>query len=110
MSSWDELSECFLIFWGGNKSWDQYLSKFHTMQRQRDETISIFNRIFSSFYYKIPKEIQPSEATTRICYAIAFHSDITCILMAKRSSTFQQMFDDAREIEENLQACQKLPK
>ena len=68
----DELSEVFLRFWGEKKSSDWYLLEFHGIQRQRDETISTFNRIFSSLYYKMPKEIQPPEATPKLCYATTF--------------------------------------
>jgi hypothetical protein len=80
------------------------------MHRHRDETISIFNRRFSSFYYKMPKEIQRPEVVARLCYATTFHSDLTFLLMKGRNVTLQQMFDDAQEIEDNFQACQKLPK
>jgi hypothetical protein len=59
ISSWEELKDVFLKFWGERKSWDQHLAEFHAMKRQRDETISMFNKIFSSFYYNMPKEVQP---------------------------------------------------
>ena len=70
----------------------------------------MFNWIFSSLYYKMPKDIQPPEATTRLCYATSLHSYLNFLLIKRRYVTLQQMFDDAQEIEENFQACQKLPK
>jgi hypothetical protein len=45
------------------------------MQRQRDETVSMFSKRFSSFYHKMHKEIQLPEAATMLCYATTFYSD-----------------------------------
>ena len=98
------MSELFLKFWGEKKSRDWYVLEFHGIQRQRDETISMFNRIFSSLYYKMPKAIQPPEVVARLCSATTFHLDLTFLLMERRFVTLQHIFDDAQEIEDNFQA------
>jgi hypothetical protein len=41
-------------------------------------------------------------------YATSFHLDISFHLMERRYVTLQQMFNDAQEVEYNLQACEKL--
>jgi hypothetical protein len=38
-----------------------------------------------------------------LCYATTFHPDLSFLLMERRSSTLQQMFNDAQEVEYNLQ-------
>lgn len=81
--------------WGESKSWDQYCSKFHAMQRQSDEFVSKFSRRFSIFYYKIPKEIQPLEGAAKPCYVATFHSDLALCLLERKSVSLQHMFSDA---------------
>jgi len=55
VSSWEELKDVFLNFWGETKSWDQYILDFHAMKINKDETVSMFNKRFHNFYYKMPK-------------------------------------------------------
>jgi hypothetical protein len=78
------------------------------MKRQSNETVSTFSRRFSSLYYNLPKEIQPTEVVAMLHYATTFHPDLSFLLMERRYKTLQQMFDDAQEVEDNLQACQRL--
>ena len=77
------------------------------MKRQKDENVSMFNRRFSGFYYKMPKEIKPSEVTSMLSYEMEFHPDLALILIERKSMTLQQMFNDSQEIEDNLRACGK---
>jgi hypothetical protein len=70
----------------------------------------MFSRRFSSIYYNIPKEIQPIEATSMLHYGTSFHPDLSFLLMERRPITLQQMFNNAQEIEDNLQACGNLSK
>jgi len=78
------------------------------MKIQSNETISMFNRRFSSLYYNIPKEIQLTEVVAMLHYARTFHMDLSFLLMKRRSKTLQKNFDDSQEVEDNLQACQRL--
>jgi hypothetical protein len=49
ISSWEELQDVFLRFWGERKSWDQHISEFHAIKRKKYEIIFMFNRIFFQF-------------------------------------------------------------
>jgi hypothetical protein len=108
ISSWEELKDAFLKFWGERKSWNQYISEFHAMERHKDETISMFNRRFSSLYYKMPKEVQPPEVASMLHYVTTFQSDLSFLLMERKSMSLQQMFNNAQEVADNIQACKKL--
>jgi hypothetical protein len=108
ISSWDELREAFRRFWGERKSWNLLLSEFYAMRRMKDETISNFNRRFASLYYKLPKEVQPLEVAAMLHYVTTFQSDLSFLLMERKSMSLQQMFNNAQEVEDNLQACQSL--
>jgi hypothetical protein len=105
ISSWDELRESLLRFLGERNSWDLLLSKFYAVRKMKDETISNFNRRFVSLYFKLPNEIQPTETISMLHYATTFHPDLYFLLMERRSKSLQQMFNDAQEIQHNIQAC-----
>jgi hypothetical protein len=107
ISSWDELREAFRRFWGERKSWNLLLSEFYAMRRMKDETISNFSRRFASLYYKLPKEVQPPEVVAMLHYVTTFQSDLSFLLMERKSMSLQQMFNNAQEVEDNLQACQR---
>jgi hypothetical protein len=62
ISSWEELKDVFLKFWGKKKSLDLQLREFYALEKQDNETISIFSRRFSSIYHNLPKEIRPTES------------------------------------------------
>jgi hypothetical protein len=108
ISSWDELREAFLRFWGEKKPLDLLLSDFYSIKKQEDETVSSFNRRFSSVYYELPKEIQPPEGAAKLYYATTLPSKLFLFLSERRSATLQQMFIDAQEVEDNLRAGRKL--
>jgi hypothetical protein len=55
ISSWEELRDVFLKFWGRKKSLDLQLIDFYVLKKQTNETISIFSRRFSSVYYNLSK-------------------------------------------------------
>jgi hypothetical protein len=72
------------------------------MRRMKDETISNFNGRFASIYYKLPNEIQPTDAIAMLHYATVFHLDLYFLMMERRSKSLQQMFNDAHEIQHNI--------
>lgn len=88
ISSWDELREVFLRFWGERKPRDLILSEFYAMRKMNDETISSFSRRFANIHYKLPKEIQPLEGTAKLYYATAFHPDLFLLLLERKSVSF----------------------
>jgi hypothetical protein len=108
ISSWEELKNVFLKFWGKKKSLDLQLTEFYALKRQSNETISIFSRRFSSIYYNFPKEIQPTEVVAMLHYTTTLHPNLSFLLMERRSESLQQMFNDAQEIQHNIQACEQI--
>jgi hypothetical protein len=50
ISSWTDLRNVFLRYWGENKSFEQYLSDLCALRREQDEVVIIFNRRFHNFY------------------------------------------------------------
>ena len=80
ISSWDELREAFLRFWGENKPLDLLLSYFYLIKKQEDETVSTFNRRFSNVYYEFSKPIQPPEGATKLYYATTLPSNLFLFL------------------------------
>jgi hypothetical protein len=108
ISSWEELKNVFLKFWGKKKSLELQLAEFYALKWQSNEAISIFSRRFSSIYYKLPEEIQPTEAAAMFHYTTTLHPDLSFLLMERRPKSLQQMFDDAQDIQHNIQACKQI--
>ena len=54
----------------------------------------------------MPTDIEPSESAAKVYYAAA-HNHEFAFLLRERSSTLQQMFTDAKELEKNLWSCGK---
>ena len=86
---------------------EQKISEFYFLRRHEDEAISSFNRRFASFYYNMPKELQPLENAVKIYYAAAFPPDLSLLLLERKSTTLQHMFTDCLEVEENLEMSKK---
>jgi hypothetical protein len=108
ISSWEELKNVFFKFWGKKKSLELQLAEFYALKWQSNETISIFSRRFSSIYYKLPEEIQPTEVAAMLHYTTTLHPDLSFLLMERRPKSLQQMFNDAQDIQHNIQACKQI--
>ena len=78
------------------------------MERHKDETVSMFNRGFSSLYYNMPKEVQPPEVVSMLHYVTTFQSDLSFLLMERKSMSFYHIFNNAQEVADNIQACKEL--
>jgi hypothetical protein len=102
------IEECFLKFWGKKKSLDLQLTEFYALRSHSNETIFIFSRIFSNIYYNLPKEIQPTEVVAMLHYTTTLHPDLSFLLMERRPKSLHQMFNDAQEIQHNIQACKQI--
>jgi len=108
IGSWIELSKIFLKYWGKNKSYDQYLADLNALSRGEEENLIVFNRRFYSFYLSMPLEIRPSEAAAMVYYVMAQHPELVFLLRERKSTSLQQLFEDAEEVEENIQACKMI--
>jgi len=56
----------------------------------------------------MPKEIQPLEVDAMLYYATTFHPYMSFLLMERRSKSLQLMFNDAQEVQDNIQACKQI--
>ena len=108
INTWEEFHDMFLKFQGKRRSIDQILSEFYSMERQEDETMPSFNMRFSSFDYKMPKEIQPFENAAKLYYASTFSPKLSMLLLERQPITLQQMFVVSLEVEDNLRMSKKL--
>ena len=70
--------------------------------------MSSFNRRFASFYYNMPKEVQPLENAAKIYHAATFPLELSLLILERKSTTLQHMFIDCLEVEENPKMSQKL--
>jgi len=87
---------------------DLQLIEFYALKNKSNEIVSIFSRKFSSIYYNFPKEIQPTEVVSMLHYATTLHPDLSFLLMERRPKSLQQMFNDAQDIQHNIQACKQI--
>jgi hypothetical protein len=104
IGSWTELYHAFLKCWGENKSLDQYWSEFNALRRGEDEALVVFNRRFYSVYHNMPVEIRPTETSAMVYYIMAQHLELVLLLRERKSSSLIHLFEDAREVEENIRA------
>ena len=78
------------------------------MKKQEGETMSSFNRRFSSFYNNMPKEIQPLENAAKLYYANTFPPELSLLLLERKSITLQHMFIDCLEVQDNLRLSENI--
>jgi hypothetical protein len=57
-----------------------YMTEFGSLKKKEVESISDFSKRFNKLYYKIPTEIKPTKASTKISYANAFDPNF-CLLL-----------------------------
>jgi hypothetical protein len=108
IGSWIELCNIFLKYWGENKSLDQYLIDFNVLMRGEEEDMVVFNRRFYRFYHSMPLEIWIFEDVSMVYYFMAQNSDIVLLLRERNSSSLRRLFEDAKEVEENIQDCKRI--
>jgi len=72
------------------------------------ESVSNFSKRFNKMYNKIPDEIKPFEASTKITYASTFDPDFCLLLRERRATTLAQMQDAVVEVESNILVVDRL--
>jgi hypothetical protein len=85
-----------------------YITEFGNLRRENGEPVSDFTKRFNKMFGKIPAEIKPTDASTKITYSSAFDPEFCLILRERRSATLTLMQDVALEVESNIMASQKL--
>lgn len=93
---------------GYKKDFLYYITEFGAVKRNEGESVSDFSKRFNKMYNKIPTEIKPTEASTKITYANAFDLDFCLLLRERRSTTLSQMQDNALEVESNVLVANRL--
>jgi len=73
-----------------------------------NEAIVEFYKRFNKLYNKIPKDIKPSQPTTKVTSTRAFDVDFSMVLRERRSPTLLVMQDDAIYVEENMISSWKM--
>jgi hypothetical protein len=104
----EQLDEVFLKHWGEIRDILYYISEFGNLRRENGESVSDFTKIFNKMFGKIPAEIKPTDASTKITYSFVFDPGFCLILRERRSSTLTLMQDVSIEVESNIMASQKL--
>jgi hypothetical protein len=104
----EALDGAFLRQWGNRKYFMYYMTKFGSLKKMEGESVSDFSKRFNKMYNKIPAEIKPSEASTKISYASAFDPDFCLLLRERRATSLAQMQDAAIEVESNVLAADQL--
>jgi hypothetical protein len=104
----ESLYNAFLRQWGDKKDFMYYMTEFGSLKRKEGESVSNFFKRFNKMYNKIPAEIKPSEASTKITYASAFDPDFCLMLRERRETTLAHMQDEAVEVESNILVVDRL--
>jgi hypothetical protein len=78
------------------------------LKRDDGESVSDFIKRFNKMFGKIPAEIKPSDASTKITFSAAFDSEFCLILRERRSTMLALMQDVALKVESNITTSQKL--
>jgi hypothetical protein len=102
IGSWTDFYYVFSKHWGENKCLDQYLDDFCTLKREKEESLTIFNKRFYRTYYDIPLEIWPTEIAAMVCYLMDQHNELVLLLLERKSSSLRNLFEDTQEVEENI--------
>jgi hypothetical protein len=85
-----------------------YMIEFRSLKKMEGDSVSDFSKIFNKMYNKIPAEIKPSEASSKISYASAFGPDFCLLLRERRSTSLAQMKYAAIEVESNVLVVDRL--
>jgi hypothetical protein len=78
------------------------------LKREKEESLTIFNRRFCRTYYDIPLEIRPTEIVAMVYYLMAQHNEFVLLLLERKSSSLRNLFEDTQEVEENIWASNKI--
>jgi hypothetical protein len=104
----EALDSSFLRQWGDKKDFMYYMTEFGSLKKMGGESVSDFSKRFNKMYNKIPTEINPTEASTKISYASAFDPDFCLLLRERRATSLAQMQVAAIEVESNVLVVDRL--
>ena len=78
------------------------LTQYNQLKRGNDEIVNSFYDIFRSTYSALPDECKPPEGMAKLHYAEGFDDDFALLLSERRSTTLEDMMNNAIEVEVNL--------
>jgi hypothetical protein len=102
------LDEDFIKKWGDRRDYLYYIIEFGALKRKNGESISYFTKRFDKMYGRIPDEIKPTQASTKITYANAFDAEFTLLLRERSLTTLLSMQEASIEVESNIMASDRL--
>ena len=108
IGSWAKLYDTISSCWGENRSFDQYFTDFCTLKRGKEEALVVFNKRFYSVYHSMPLEIRPTDISAMVYYVMAHNLDLVLFLLERKSSSLRHLFEDAKEVEENIHASKRI--
>jgi hypothetical protein len=79
----EQLDEVFLKHWGERRDLLYYISEFGNLKRGDGESVLDFIKRFNKMFGKIPAEIRPSDASTKITFSAAFDVEF-CLILRER--------------------------
>jgi hypothetical protein len=98
----------FLARWGDKKNPLQLLTQYNNIKRSPSETVQEFSTRFMRVYNSIPAEVKPPPGASQLRYVDSFDNDFSLLLRERRSTTLDDMMNDAIEVEVNLMASGKI--
>ena len=72
-----------------------------------NDSVQELSARFMRTYESIPTDVKPPPGAAKLHYADAFNSEFTLLLIERRSTSLENMMDDAIEVEVNLLASNK---
>ena len=93
------LDDVFLKNWGDKKDYLYYITKFWSLKRKNDESVSYFSKRFNKMYDKIPDEVNQSETSAKINFSNRFELKFSLLLRERRSTKLESMLEEAIELE-----------
>jgi hypothetical protein len=104
----EALDSVFLRQWGDRKDFMYYMTEFGSLKKMDGEFFSYFSKRFNKIYNKIPAEIKPSKASTKISYANVFGPNLCLLLRERRATSLAQMKYVDIKVESNVLAADRL--
>ena len=78
------------------------------MKKQKDETISKFNKRFMKMYNKLWDDIKSPQTEAKASYASSFDPNFALMFRERRSTTLADIHNDTTNLETNMATFGKL--
>jgi hypothetical protein len=103
------LDEDFIKQWGDRRDYLYYITEFGDLRRKSGESVSDFTKRFNKMYNKIPDEIKPTEASTKITFANSFdgasHNVMPKVVMEELGLEITKPYQDLYSFDSKKVKC-----